>query len=289
MTSPAVTRHARRALRAPGATHDHLLREGILKLLAIKDSDIRLLTLEQCRDAVDKSLHAGGAFSATIPLVTLYYGGFIDVDVADPDAARAGSVRAQQGARGGGAGVDLRRARLLRSIRAAQLALVREHPERPSRSDPARHSDRHRADGPGLRGRAGICASPAARRRASTRTACAATASCRKGPIWEAVMFAGQKHLDNLCVMVDRNNGQLDMANRMVFPMPDLEAVFEIVRLGGAQRRRHAVRRRLRRARAVPVRAAQRQADGDHLPRHERPRRALGFPEQAQGDGARSR
>src|SRR4029453_11547219 len=84
MTSPAVTRHARRALRAPGATHDHLLREGILKLLAVKDSDIRLLTLEQCRDAVDKSLHAGGAFSATIPLVTLYYGGFIDVDVADP-------------------------------------------------------------------------------------------------------------------------------------------------------------------------------------------------------------
>ena len=27
--------------------------------------------------------------------------------------------------------------------------------------------------------------------------------------------------------MVDRNNGQLDMANRMVFPMPDLEAVFQ--------------------------------------------------------------
>src|SRR5687768_12676213 len=84
MTSPSVTRQTRRALRAPGATHDHLLREGILKLLAIKDSDIRLLTLEQCRDAVDKSLHAGGAFSATIPLVALYYGGFIDVDVADP-------------------------------------------------------------------------------------------------------------------------------------------------------------------------------------------------------------
>src|SRR5687767_2888424 len=84
MTSPSVTRQARRALRAPGATHDHLLREGILKLLAIKDSDIRVLTLEQCRDAIDKGLYAGGAFSATIPLVTLFYGGFIDVDVADP-------------------------------------------------------------------------------------------------------------------------------------------------------------------------------------------------------------
>ena len=99
-------------------------------------------------------------------------------------------------------------------------------------------------------------------------------------------MFAGQKHLDNLCVMVDRNNGQLDIANRMVFPMPELERGVRVVRLAGAQRRRDAVRRRLRRARAVPLRPAQRQADGDHLPRHERARRALGFPEQAQGHGA---
>jgi transketolase len=48
----------------------------------------------------------------------------------------------------------------------------------------------------------------------------------QEGPIWEGVMYAGQKHLDNLCVMVDRNNGQLDIANRMVFPMPELEKVF---------------------------------------------------------------
>ena len=27
----------------------------------------------------------------------------------------------------------------------------------------------------------------------------------QEGPIWEAVMYAGQKHLDNLCVLVDRN------------------------------------------------------------------------------------
>src|SRR5262249_26977606 len=49
----------------------------------------------------------------------------------------------------------------------------------------------------------------------------------QEGPIWEAVMYAGQKHLDNLCVLVDQNNGQLDIANRMVFPMPTLERVFE--------------------------------------------------------------
>ena len=60
------------------------MRQGILKLLAIKDSDIRLLTLEQCRDAVDKGLHAGGAFSSIIPLVALFYGGFIHLDIEDP-------------------------------------------------------------------------------------------------------------------------------------------------------------------------------------------------------------
>ena len=59
------------------AKQDYLLRQGILKLLAVKDSDIRILTLEQCRDAVDKGLHAGGAFSATIPLVALFYGGLV--------------------------------------------------------------------------------------------------------------------------------------------------------------------------------------------------------------------
>ena len=63
---------------------EDLLRQGMLRLLAIKDSDIRILTLEQSRDAVDQGLHAGGAFSATIPLVALYYGGFLRLDIEDP-------------------------------------------------------------------------------------------------------------------------------------------------------------------------------------------------------------
>ena len=83
MNPKAVTLPRHRA-QLPAATDEYCLRQGILKLLAIKDSDVRLLSLEQCRDAVDKSLHAGGAFSATIPLVSLYYGGFLDIDVADP-------------------------------------------------------------------------------------------------------------------------------------------------------------------------------------------------------------
>jgi transketolase N-terminal domain/subunit len=70
--------------RRISGTDEYLLRQGILKLLEIKDSDIRILTLRQCRDAVDKGLHSGGAFSATIPLVALYYGGFLNPDVEDP-------------------------------------------------------------------------------------------------------------------------------------------------------------------------------------------------------------
>jgi len=84
MNSGSAERKARRNLHHGAADDDHLRRQGILRLLAIKDSDVRVRTLEQCRDAVDKSLHAGGAFSATIPLVALYYGGFIDIDVVDP-------------------------------------------------------------------------------------------------------------------------------------------------------------------------------------------------------------
>ena len=225
MTSPAVTRHTRRALRAPGASHDYLLREGILRLLAIKDSDIRLLTLEQCRDAVDKSLHAGGAFSATIPLVTLYYGGFIDVDVADPTrpgqdlfvlskghaVAALASIYAELG--------YFDRA-VLRNSRSF-TSILNGHP------GPILPGIQI-ATGPMGQGLA-VAQGFAIAGRVSPRFdayALCGDGEMQEGPIWEAVMFAGQKHLDNLCVMVDRNNGQLDMANRMIFPMPDLEAVF---------------------------------------------------------------
>ena len=87
MVSPSAVLNRLRIARPEAIPRtDYLLRQGVLKLLAVKDSDVRILTLEQCRDAVDKGLHAGGAFSAVIPLTALYYGGFIDFDIADPSA-----------------------------------------------------------------------------------------------------------------------------------------------------------------------------------------------------------
>jgi transketolase len=220
----AIVNRARRA-HPPAESQEYLLRHGILQLLSIKDSDVRLLTLEQCRDAVDKSLHAGGAFSATIPLVALYYGGFIDVDVADPTrrgqdlfvlskghaVAALASIYAELG--------YFDRA-VLRNSRSFE-SILNGHP------GPILPGI-HVATGPMGQGFS-VAQGFAIVGRGSPRfdSYClTGDGELQEGPIWEAVMYAGQKHLDNLCVMVDRNNGQLDMANRMVFPMPKLEAVF---------------------------------------------------------------
>jgi transketolase len=212
-------------VRPPAAGQHYYLRQGILKLLAIKDSDVRLLTLEQCRDAVDKSLHAGGAFSATIPLVSLYYGGFMEIDVADPTrrgqdlfvlskghaVAALASIYAELG--------YFERA-ILRNSRSFE-SILNGHP------GPLLPGV-HVATGPMGQG-FGVAQGFALAGRTSPRFdayCLTGDGELQEGPIWEAVMYAGQKHLDNLCVLVDRNNGQLDIANRMVFPMPELERVF---------------------------------------------------------------
>jgi transketolase len=46
------------------------------------------------------------------------------------------------------------------------------------------------------------------------------------GMIWESAMFAGARRLDNLCVMVDKNEGQLDNPRSLHFPMPRVGAMF---------------------------------------------------------------
>ena len=274
-------------VRPPAATHDYLLRDGILKLLAIKDSDVRLLTLEQCRDAVDKSLHAGGAFSATIPLVTLYYGGFIDIDVANP--TRAGQdlfVLSKGHAVAALASIYAELGYFDRSVlrnSRSYTSILNGHP------GPVLPGI-HIATGPmgqGLGVAQGFALAGRISPRFDTYALCG-DGELQEGPIWEAVMFAGQKHLDNLCVMVDRNNGQLDMANRMIFPMPDLEPVFrsfnwEVTNVDATQY--NGIYAALERFRFGPRNGKPTAiiCHGD-----QRARRAVGFSEQTQSHRARS-
>jgi transketolase len=225
MTPQAAALNRRRALHHAGATRDYLLRHGLLKLLAIKDSDVRLLCLEQCRDAVDKSLHAGGAFSATVPLVSLYYGGFIDVDVVNP--TRRGQdlfVLSKGHAVAALAAIYAELGYFDRSVLRNSRSYTSILNGHPGPLLPGVHV----ATGPMGQGLA-VAQGFAIAGRVSPRfdSYClTGDGELQEGPIWEAVMYAGQKHLDNLCVLVDRNNGQLDIANRLVFPMPELEAVF---------------------------------------------------------------
>jgi transketolase len=207
-------------------SRDYVFRQGMLKLLAIKDSDIRLLTLEQARDAVDKGLHSGGAFSATVPLVALFYGGFINLNIEDPTkrgqdmftlskghaVAALASIYAELG--------YFDRA-ILKNSRSWE-SILNGHP------GPVLPGI-HIATGPMGQG-CGVAQGFAIAGRISPRfdSYCmVGDGELQEGPIWEAVMYSGQSHLDNFCVLVDRNNGQLDIHNRMVYPMPQLDRVFE--------------------------------------------------------------
>src|SRR5271154_6661950 len=226
MKNPTYTTVRRERLsREFFRNEDFAVRQGILKLLAIKDSDIRLLTLEQSRDAVDKGLHAGGAFSAVIPLVALFYGGFIELDIEDPTrrgqdiftlskghaVAALASIYAELGY------FDRKTLKNSRSF----ASILNGHP------GPILPGV-HIATGPMGQG-FGVAQGFAIAGRTSPHfdSYClVGDGELQEGPVWEVAMYAAQNHLDNFCVLVDRNNGQLDIHDRTLFPMPELEAVF---------------------------------------------------------------
>jgi transketolase len=184
-----------------------------------------MLTLEQSRDAVDSGLHAGGAFSATIPLVALFYGGFLKLDIEDPTrrgqdiftlskghaVAAMASIYAELGY------FDQK---LLRHSRSHE-SLLNGHP------GPVLPGV-HIATGPMGQG-IGVAGGFAIAGRIGPRFdsyVMVGDGELQEGSCWEAIMYAGQNHLDNFCVLIDRNNGQLDVHNRTLFPMPDLNEVF---------------------------------------------------------------
>jgi transketolase len=202
-----------------------LFREGILKLLAVKDSDIRILTLEQARDAVDKGLHSGGAFSAVLPLVALFYGGFLHLDISDPTRRGQDIFTLSKGhavAALASIYVDLGYfgPEMLKNSRS-HASLLNGHP------GPLLPGI-HIATGPMGQG-IGVAQGFAIAGRTSPKfdSYCmVGDGELQEGSCWEVAMYAGQHNLDNLCVLVDRNNGQLDIHDRTLYPMPPLDAVF---------------------------------------------------------------
>jgi len=200
-------------------------REATLRLLEVKDSDIRLDNLFQCRYAVDHAIHIGGAFSATIPMICLFYGGIINVNVEQPTdldqdifvlskghaVATLASIYADLG--------YFDRSLLQNSRSISSILNGHPGPLLPGV---------HVATGPMGQGM-GVAQGFAIRGQTEPRFdvfCLTGDGELQEGPIWEAVMYTGYKRLENLCVMVDHNAGQLDITNRLHFPYHDLAASF---------------------------------------------------------------
>ena len=202
-----------------------LISKGILHLLQIKDSDIRLMNLYQCRHAVDSAIHIGGASSATIPMVSLFYGGIIDVNVEQPTVigqdmfvlskghavATLASIYADLG--------YFDRSVLKNSRSVSSILNGHPGPLLPGV---------HVATGPMGQGLGVAQGFAIAGQRSPHFDVYAVTGDgeLQEGPIWESVMYAGYKRLDNLCVLLDNNNGQLDIVTTLHFPYNSLSANF---------------------------------------------------------------
>jgi transketolase len=205
---------------------ESLLRQGLLKLLSIKDSDVRILTLEQNRDAADKGLHAGGALSATIPLVALFYGGFLRLDIADPTRRGQDMFTLSKGHAVAAlasiyADLGYFDKSILKNSRSYE-SILNGHP------GPILPGVQI-ATGPMGQG-IGVAQGFAIAGRTEPRfdSYCmVGDGELQEGTVWEAVMYAGQHHLDNFCVLVDRNHGQLDIHTKTIYPMPNFSQVFK--------------------------------------------------------------
>jgi transketolase len=206
-------------------TRDFLVRNGTVRLLEIKDSDIRILNLNQCRDACDKSMHMGGAFSAVIPMVALFYGGIINIDIENPTRRGSDMFILSKGhavASMGSVYADLgfyERPVLCNS--RGQGALLKGHPGPILPGVPV-------STGPLGQG---ICVAQGLAMIGKTNPhfdvfTVVGDGELQEGNPWEAINFSGFKKLDNLCVIIDQNSGQSDDTRRLIIPMPEMKERF---------------------------------------------------------------
>lgn len=195
--------------------------QGVCKLLAIKDSDIRISILRQGNSAIDKGIHIGGAFSAVVPLVSLYYGSSMVYDVEDPTNIEQDILVLSKG----------HAVAALASI-YADVGYIDPSVLKGSRS---RESILNGHPGPILPG-ISIATGPLGQGLAVAQGFALAEkqtsgfdvfvltgdGELQEGIVWETFMFAPQKRLDNLCVLIDKNEGQLDTYTKLHFSMDRL-------------------------------------------------------------------
>jgi transketolase len=203
----------------------HEIDQGLLYLLRVKDSDIRIDTLIEGQTTHDRSFHIGGAFSAVIPAVSIFYSGVLNISVEHPtesgrDIFVLSKGHAVQSIASIYADKGYIEKELLNDSRSFG-SYLNGHPGPLLRGF-------HVATGPlgqGLSAAVGFALSQKLDESGRTYCLCG-DGEVQEGMIWEAARFAGVKKLNNLCVIVDRNHGQNDIVSDTVYPMSGLKDEF---------------------------------------------------------------
>ncbi|MCL2056354.1 MAG: transketolase [Oscillospiraceae bacterium] len=195
-------------------------------MLEVKACDLRAALYTQSRSAADRGIHIGGAQTAVVPMAALYYGGGMRYCLDDPTTedqdifilskghavAALAAVFADIGYIPDDALLGSR----------AWGAVVKGHPGPVIPGVPV-------ATGPLGHG-IGIACGFAVRQkeRGGFNTyVLAGDGELQEGSCWESMLFAAHHKLDNLCVIVDKNNGQSDDTKNLLVGLDDLGARFE--------------------------------------------------------------
>lgn len=190
-------------------------------LLGIKECDLRENLFIQCQYSVDKGIHIGGAQSAIAPLTALYYGGTFRCSVENPTTeeqdifllskghavAALASVYADMG--------YFPKEKLKDS--RGWNALIKGHPGPVIPGVPV-------ATGPLGQG-ISVANGYALRQKENSGYdvyCMVGDGELQEGSCWEGIMFAAENQLDNLCVIVDKNNGQSDDTHKLFLSMDEL-------------------------------------------------------------------
>lgn len=183
-------------------------------ILEIVEADLRTDVLLQAEYAVDKGVHIGGALSAITPLTALYFGGSMHYDTTNPTTTKQDVFILSKGhAIAALAAVYAHVGYISREnlkYSRGWGALIKGHPGPVIPGVPI-------ATGPLGHGISVACGYALGRRHSGYDVYCmVGDGELQEGSCWEGIMFAADHALGNLCVLVDKNNGQSDDTRQLV-------------------------------------------------------------------------
>jgi transketolase len=189
--------------------------EELAALLRVKECELRDSLLVQCEGAVDRGIHSGGSQSAILPLLALYYGGTLRYDAQNPASLEQDLFVLSKGHAIAAlaavyADVGFFSPSHLRRTRGWGC-MIKGHPGPVIPGVPA-------ATGPLGQGISLACGYALYQKEhgAFDVYCMAGDGELQEGACWEGIQFAGECRLDNLCLLIDKNNGQGDDTHKLL-------------------------------------------------------------------------